>query len=435
MSGPVDLQRRFYDMLMESQYWSAERMQQHQRTQLAQLLRHAKANVPFYGTRLDAVLKPNGDVDWDLWNEIPVVTRSDLQDHREAMQAKELPNGHGLTVRIKSSGSTGIPVETTHTQLEAWAGSAALLRALRWHSIDFDKSYFYFSGEDPNVAAWPEGKDHGAWGPPWDQGLGARHQLNNLTAPEKIAVHLANSGYSYASAMPSRLEPVAYALDDMGMSAKLSAIFTRGEAVTPTQRRLFDRMFGASIVETYGAEETFRMAHSCPDAAHYHVHEELGLVEIVGEDGKPVAEGQQGEVIVTPFYNTAQPLVRYALGDLAVPGAACKCGRTLAVIERIVGRTYHLFQRADGSRFVPIVLEDASFELGLGMWQLAQVAPDKVEFRYVMRTDRVANEGQISSMVRAGLPPSFHVKLVRLDRFSNTNGSKHILLQNEMSGN
>jgi hypothetical protein len=43
----LTLHHRFYDMLMQSQYWSAERMQEHQRSQLAQLLRHAKKSVPF----------------------------------------------------------------------------------------------------------------------------------------------------------------------------------------------------------------------------------------------------------------------------------------------------------------------------------------------------------------------------------------------------
>ena len=60
----TDLQRQFYDMLMRSQYWSAERMQEHQRSQLSQLLLHAQRTVPFYAHRLDAVLRPDGTVDW-----------------------------------------------------------------------------------------------------------------------------------------------------------------------------------------------------------------------------------------------------------------------------------------------------------------------------------------------------------------------------------
>lgn len=40
-------QQQMFEMLMESQYWSREQMQEYQRSQLEQMLRHAKANVPF----------------------------------------------------------------------------------------------------------------------------------------------------------------------------------------------------------------------------------------------------------------------------------------------------------------------------------------------------------------------------------------------------
>ena len=81
MSTDGGLQRQFYEMLMESQWWSADELRNYQRSQLSQLLRHAKKNVPFYEHRLDAVVKPNGDIDWDRWGEIPIVRRQDLAKH------------------------------------------------------------------------------------------------------------------------------------------------------------------------------------------------------------------------------------------------------------------------------------------------------------------------------------------------------------------
>jgi len=78
----LDLQRQFYEMLMESQWWSHEALVDYQRSQLAQLLRHAKTNVPFYQSRLDAVVDDHGDINWDRWSQIPIVRRLDLQDVR-----------------------------------------------------------------------------------------------------------------------------------------------------------------------------------------------------------------------------------------------------------------------------------------------------------------------------------------------------------------
>ena len=83
MDSTPSLRQRIYEMLMESQYWPPEQMLAYQRSQLAQLLRHAKATVPFYKTRLDPVFKKNGEIDWDRWHEIPIVTRADLRDRRD----------------------------------------------------------------------------------------------------------------------------------------------------------------------------------------------------------------------------------------------------------------------------------------------------------------------------------------------------------------
>src|SRR4051812_28150381 len=113
MTTRDDLQRQFYEMLMESQWWSADQLRDYQRSQLSQLLRHAKANVPFYEHRLDAVLKPSGDIDWDRWSEIPIIKRSDMVEHREAMQTTNLPPGHGPLGVIETSGSTGLAIQVT----------------------------------------------------------------------------------------------------------------------------------------------------------------------------------------------------------------------------------------------------------------------------------------------------------------------------------
>src|SRR4051812_38723419 len=140
MSSPGGLQRDFYEMLMDSQWWSAEDLRDYQRSQLAQLLRHAKANVPFYATRLDAVLKPNGDIDWDRWTEIPIVKRKDMVDHRDAMQARELPAGHGPVGVVSTSGSTGMPVQITTSAIGTIANNGLRLRVHRWHDLDWSKT-------------------------------------------------------------------------------------------------------------------------------------------------------------------------------------------------------------------------------------------------------------------------------------------------------
>ena len=90
-------QKQILEMLMESQYWPPDQMLAYQRSQLGQLLHHARAQVPFYKSSLDPVFRRNGDIDWSRWHEIPIVTRADLRDKRNEMLAATLPPGHGPT--------------------------------------------------------------------------------------------------------------------------------------------------------------------------------------------------------------------------------------------------------------------------------------------------------------------------------------------------
>jgi phenylacetate-CoA ligase len=63
------------------------------------------------------------------------------------------------------------------------------------------------------------------------------------------------------------------------------------------------------------------------------------VVEIVDpETGRPVGEGEPGEVVATIF-NKAYPLIRFGTGDLsAYTTEICACGRTSPKLTRIMGR-------------------------------------------------------------------------------------------------
>src|SRR6185437_14455955 len=111
MPTHADLLKQFYDLLMESQYWSSQQMRTYQERQLGHLLRHARANSPFYANRLDKVFRQDGSIDFSRWREIPIVKRQNLVNHRESMLASNVPPHHGLAADYETSGSTGVPVK------------------------------------------------------------------------------------------------------------------------------------------------------------------------------------------------------------------------------------------------------------------------------------------------------------------------------------
>ena len=67
------------------------------------------------------------------------------------------------------------------------------------------------------------------------------------------------------------------------------------------------------------------------------------IVEVVDPtDGRPLAQGEIGEVVVTLF-SPAYPLIRFGTGDLsALDPAGCACGRTTPKLRGWLGRADQL---------------------------------------------------------------------------------------------
>lgn len=411
----LELQRQFYDMLMRSQYWPPERMLEQQRGQLDQLLHHARANVPFYRSRLDAVFRSDGNIDWGRWSEIPIVTREHLQTRHQAMQAGDRPDGHGATMLAQSSGSTGRPIVTTQNELTAMAASVVGARSYEWHGIDVSKTHVCIFGDDPSEAAYPLGLRHEPWGPPvlWGGVPGRQYDLNLAATPDQALEFIARHQPAYLSGLVTRLAVLAHEALRLGISIRVDALLPFGEAVSPAQRALFIKAFGARTIPIYSSQETYRIAHACPRHDHFHVNAELMLVEIVDDDGWEAPVGVPGRVLITPFYNTAQPLIRYQIGDMAMRGAPCSCGRTLPVIEGIVGRIAHMFRLPGGRKVLPNIPDQDVLELGARIWQLAQIAPNLLEFRYVPG-DTAGDEALFAERVKRQLHPEFDVQFRRL---------------------
>ena len=301
------------------------------------------------------------------------------------MLAPHLPPGHGYVDDHLGSGTTGKPVTSRHNSLVPLVSQAALFRAFDWHQVDYNKISCSIDGDDPKLGAWPQGQSLGVWGPHWMAAkLSGQHlRLNRNASPEEIAEFLSRNSVSYLTGLPSRMYSIARATERLGLNTKLDGIMTLSESPSEFIRDDCWRIFGAKIVSTYSSKEVYNIAHQCGDGLQYHVNSEMVLVEVVDDDDRPCAQGQRGRAIVTSFFNTAQPFIRYDLGDQIIMGEKCSCGRNLPVIEKISGRTPHLFQ-FPGGRTVSLSLRSQFLKIiAAQSWQIAQTGPLHLEVRYI----------------------------------------------------
>ncbi len=103
----------------------------------------------------------------------------------------------------------------------------------------------------------------------------------------------------------------------------------------------------------------------CEARDGYHLREADLFIEIVDpKTGRPLPDGESGEIIVTTLTRAGLPLIRYRTGDLSrFHTSPCPCGTVLKRLDRITGRM------SDGDCLVPgisltlPILDEALFPL------------------------------------------------------------------------
>lgn len=150
---------------------------------------------------------------------------------------------------------------------------------------------------------------------------------------------------------------------------------------------------GVTLIDEYSAHEVGSIAIQCPDHAHYHVHAESVLVEVLHEDGSPCRSGEIGRVVVTPLHEFRTPLLRYALGDCPELGAQCPCGRGLPVLTRVLGRVRNMITLPNGEKRWPLPGDGRYREIGPSeQYQSVQRTHQRFEVRLVTSRELTADE-------------------------------------------
>ena len=142
--------------------------------------------------------------------------------------------------------------------------------------------------------------------------------------------------------------------------------------------------FGCRVIERYASNECGWIAATCPHCNRFHVHSEVTHLEVLGDDGSPVAPGETGWVFATPLLNYAMPLIRYDHADQARVGPTGGCQITLPTLDIVDGKTPTVFEFPGGRTVRPVIPPTSVTKfLGAQAFQVAQVAKDRCEFRIV----------------------------------------------------
>jgi phenylacetate-CoA ligase len=139
---------------------------------------------------------------------------------------------------------------------------------------------------------------------------------------------------------------IAETAAEMGVDLRRSKLrlgFHGAEPWSNQMRQEIESKLGISATDVYGLTEVLGpgVAAECTEKDGLHLAEDHFLAEIVDPDtGEPLPYGKQGELVLTTLTKEGMPLLRFRTRDITwLNREPCRCGRTLARMAKVRGRT------------------------------------------------------------------------------------------------
>ncbi|MDY6326564.1 MAG: AMP-binding protein [Bacteroidales bacterium] len=112
------------------------------------------------------------------------------------------------------------------------------------------------------------------------------------------------------------------------------------------------------LYATYSSTEMGATFSECEYGVGGHVHPELIIVEIIGDDNLPVPDGEVGEVVVTTLGVEGMPLLRFRTGDICAKIVdKCPCGRNSYRLTPLVGRKNNMIKLKGTTLYPPAMMD------------------------------------------------------------------------------
>lgn len=274
----------------------------------------AIADVPYYGELVASGRAPREIGSWADFRSIPILTRQELQDRPASfLRRSEPPDGFAVT-----AGSTGTPLRVGMNQAER--DRMRIVKLAAWQEFGYTPSsrLFLIWGHSHLLGTGWRGRINHLRRKAADWALGYQ-RVDAYRLSPAVCAHYAEQllrcrplgliGYASALDLFARYTPQFRArFRALGLRFVLSTAEPPPRADTFP---LLEDLFGAPVVQEYGAAEVGQIAFKS-GAAPFETYSDLNYVECVSPTDDEVG-GQP--VLVTSLYQRYAPLIRYQMGD------------------------------------------------------------------------------------------------------------------------
>lgn len=315
---------------------SRDQMTALQNKRLVDTVKRVYENVEYYRKKMQETGVEPGDIHGieDL-HKLPFLTKDDLREcYPYGLMARPVRD----SVRIQStSGTTGRRVVAFYTQhdIDVWEDCCARAIVAAGGTKDDVCHVSYGFGLFTGGA-----------------GLnGGSHKVGCLTLPmssgntDRQIQFMTDLGSTILCCTPSYAAYLAESINERGLRDQihLKAGIFGAEAWSEEMRRDIESSLGIKAYDIYGLTEISGpgVSFECSEQSGMHVNEDNFIPEIIDpKTEKVLPDGEKGELVFTCINKDAFPLIRYRTKDITVLShEKCSCGRTLAKMSRLMGRT------------------------------------------------------------------------------------------------
>jgi len=318
--------------------------------------------VPFYAKRLgEGNVRAEDIQSLDDLARIPLTTKHDLRDNYPfGMVAVPIDD----IVRIHaSSGTTGKPVVGPYTRNDMTLWAEVMARTLasggvtRKDIVHNAYGYGLFTG---GLGFSLGAETIGAAIVPASSGLTKRQLM--LLEDFGATVLCCTPSYALVIAEEAQAEQI-----DVRRRMKMRVGFFGAEPWTEAMREEIEGRLGLEAYDVYGLTEVIGpgVAVECPYHDGMHINEDHFLAEMIDpESGERLPMGSVGELVFTTLTREAAPVLRYRTRDrVRLWTEPCRCGRTLARMSKVLGRTDDML-KVKGVNVFPTQIEEALLRVG-----------------------------------------------------------------------
>lgn len=325
---------------------------------LKELLNYLQLHSVFYKNLFESTgINPDDIRSLEDLHKIPTTNKKDIQDHNWDFLC--VPNQQ-IREYTATSGTLGTPVFIALTEADLdrlayneylsfhcmGAGKQDIFQLMLTLDRQFMAGTAYYAGLG-KIGATVIRSGPGLPGLQWDT-------ISRLGTTGLVAV-------------PSfLLKMIDYArskniIPDLSGITKVLAIgeTLRDDQLRPNAlARKITEAWNIKLYGTYASTEMQTAFTECGEGAGGHHHPELLIVEILDEEGKPVAAGAQGEVTITTLGVEGMPLLRYRTGDICrAYYEPCACGRNTMRLGPVLGRKQQMIKFKGTTLYPPAIFD------------------------------------------------------------------------------